>query len=81
MPHTEYINYIQSDYKLDATHMWDAAIGFEFTVSKFPHVFRKMLILVFHQPYDGKVFWFYSHQSQYSEKPTTTPNQTCFQIY
>lgn len=56
-------------------------MSFEFTISKFPHVFRKMLILVFNQPCDGKVFWFYFHRSQYSEKSTTTQNQTSFQIY
>lgn len=77
----EYINYIQYNYKLDAIHMWDAVISFEFTISKFPCVFRKMLILVFNQPCDGKVFWFYFHRSQYSEKSTMTQNQTSFQIY
>lgn len=77
----EYVNYVQYNYKLDAIRMWDSVISFEFTISKFPHVFRKMLILVFNQPCNGKVFWFYFHWSQYSEKSTTTQNQTCFQIY
>lgn len=77
----EYINYIQYNYKLDAIDMREAVIGFEFTISKFPRVFRKTSVLVFNQPRDGKVFWFYCHQSQYSEKSTTTQNQTCFQIY
>lgn len=38
--------------------MWDAVKSFEFTISKFPHVFRKMLIFVFNQPLMGKYFGF-----------------------
>lgn len=74
-------NYLQYNYKLDAIDVWDAVVGFDFTVSKFLHLCRKMPVFAFSQPCDGKVFWFDFHQSRYSKKSSTAPNQTCCQIY